>query len=131
VDVSEWVAVGVVAFGMLTGVLSALFGVGGGLVMVPFMVLALGSNQHLAEGTSLLVIVPTAIVGVTAHARRGYVSFKHAGLLAVGGVGGSYLGATIALQLEEGILQIILGAFLAVMGASTVAQTLRGGSSGI
>lgn len=130
-DVSAWVAVGVVAFGMLTGVLSALFGVGGGLVMVPFMVLALGSNQHLAEGTSLLVIVPTAIVGVTAHARRGYVSFKHAALLAVGGVGGSYLGATIALQLEEGILQIILGAFLAVMGASTVAQALRGGSSGI
>lgn len=43
-DVSAWVAVGVVAFGMLTGVLSALFGVGGGLVMVPFMVLALGSN---------------------------------------------------------------------------------------
>ena len=130
-DVSAWVSVGVVAFGMFTGVLSALFGVGGGLVMVPFMVLTLGSDQHLAEGTSLLAIVPTAIVGVTAHARRGYVSFKHAALLAVGGVGGSYLGATIALQLEESILQIILGAFLAVMGTSTVVQALRGGPSDI
>jgi len=125
VDVSASVALGVVAFGILTGVLSALFGVGGGLVMVPFMVLALGSDQHLAEGTSLLVIVPTAIVGVIAHTRRGYVSFKHAALLAVGGVVGSFLGATLALQLEEGALQVIFGAFLALMGVRTVVQALK------
>jgi len=125
VDVSSSVALGVVAFGILTGVLSALFGVGGGLVMVPFMVLALGSDQHLAEGTSLLVIVPTAIVGVIAHTRRGYVSFKHAALLAVGGVVGSFLGATLALQLEEGALQVIFGAFLALMGVRTVVQALK------
>ena len=124
-DVGAWVALGVVAFGVLTGVLSALFGVGGGLVMVPFMVLALGSDQHLAEGTSLLVIVPTAIVGVIAHTRRGYVSFKHAALLAVGGVVGSFLGATLALQLEEGALQVVFGAFLALMGVHTVVQALR------
>ncbi|HZK51607.1 MAG TPA: sulfite exporter TauE/SafE family protein [Actinomycetota bacterium] len=124
-DVSASVALGVVAFGILTGVLSALFGVGGGLVMVPFMVLALGSDQHLAEGTSLLVIVPTAIVGVIAHTRRGYVSFKHAALLAVGGVVGSFLGATLALQLEEGALQVIFGAFLALMGVRTVVQALK------
>jgi uncharacterized protein len=125
VDVGAWAALGVVAFGAFTGVLSALFGVGGGLVMVPFMVLALGSDQHLAAGTSLLVIVPTAIVGVTAHARRGYVSFKHAALLATGGVGGSYLGATLALQVEEDILRVILGLFLALTGVSMVVQTLR------
>jgi len=125
VDVSPWVAVGVVGFGILTGVLSALFGVGGGLVMVPFMVLVLGGDQHLAEGTSLLVIVPTAIVGVVAHARRGYVSFKHALLLATGGVGGSYLGATVALDLEEGALQVVFGLFLALMGVRAVVQALR------
>jgi uncharacterized protein len=125
VDVGAWAALGVVAFGAFTGVLSALFGVGGGLVMVPFMVLALGSDQHLAEGTSLLVIVPTAIVGVTAHARRGYVSFKQAALLATGGVGGSYLGATLALQLEEDLLRVTLGLFLALTGVSMVVQTLR------
>lgn len=124
-DVSASVALGVVAFGILTGVLSALFGVGGGLVMVPFMVLALGSDQHLAEGTSLLVIVPTAIVGVIAHTRRGYASFKHATLLAVGGVVGSFLGATLALRLEEGSLQVIFGAFLALMGVRTVVQALK------
>src|SRR5919106_1150277 len=113
---------------MFTGVLSALFGVGGGLVMVPFMVLTLGSDQHLAEGTSLLAIVPTAIVGVTAHARRGYVSFKHAALLAVGGVGGSYLGATLALQLEEDVLKVVLGVLLVLTGVSLVVQALSGGA---
>ncbi|MGH2775711.1 MAG: sulfite exporter TauE/SafE family protein [Actinomycetota bacterium] len=127
-DVSAWVVLGVVAFGILTGALSALFGVGGGLVMVPFMVLALGSDQHLAEGTSLLVIVPTAIVGVIAHTRRGYVSFKHAAFLAAGGVVGSFLGATLALQLEESVLRVILGVFLALTGASMIVQTLRGRS---
>ena len=124
-DLSAWVALGVVAFGILTGVLSALFGVGGGLVMVPFMVLALGSDQLLAEGTSLLVIVPTAIVGVIAHTRRGYVSFKHAAFLAVGGVVGSFLGATLALKLEESVLRVILGVFLALTGVSTVVQAQR------
>jgi uncharacterized protein len=127
-DVGGWVGAGVVAFGVFTGVLSALFGVGGGLVMVPFMVLVLAGDQHLAEGTSLLVIVPTAIVGVIAHTRQGYVSFKHAGVLAAGGVGGSYLGASLALQLEEGHLQVILGVFLALTGASTIVQALRGGA---
>jgi uncharacterized protein len=127
-DVAGWAGVGVIAFGILTGVLSALFGVGGGLVMVPFMVLVLGSDQHLAEGTSLLVIVPTAIVGVIAHARRGFVSFKHAALLALGGVAGSFLGATLALTLEEGALQILFGGFLAIMGVRTVVQAVRGGT---
>lgn len=124
-DLNLPVALGVVAFGVLTGMLSALFGVGGGLVMVPFMVLALGEGQHLAEGTSLLVIVPTAIAGVIAHSGRGYVSFKHAIVLALGGVGGSYLGATIALELDAGLLQTIFGAFLVLMGVRTVVTGRR------
>ncbi|MGH2752120.1 MAG: sulfite exporter TauE/SafE family protein [Actinomycetota bacterium] len=125
-DVSVPVAIGVAGFGVLTGVLSALFGVGGGLVMVPFMVLALGRSQHLAEGTSLLVIVPTAVTGMVAHARRGFVSFKHAAILAVGGVGGSYLGARFALTLEGDLLQTIFGGFLAIMGIRTVIQARKG-----
>lgn len=121
-DLSVALAIGIVAFGVLTGVLSALFGVGGGLVMVPFMVLALGESQHLAEGTSLLVIVPTAIAGVVAHRRKGFVSFKHALVLAIGGVGGSWLGATLALTLEDDLLQKLFGAFLLVMGLRTIVK---------
>lgn len=124
-DVSLPLALGIVAFGVLAAILSALFGVGGGLVVVPFMVIALGRGQHLAEATSLLVIVPTATLGVIAHSRKGYVSFKHALVLAVGGVGGSYLGATLALTLDGDLLQAIFGAFLATMGVRTVIMGRR------
>ncbi|MGH8573566.1 MAG: TSUP family transporter, partial [Gammaproteobacteria bacterium] len=66
-------AIGIAGAGIGVGVFSALFGVGGGIIMVPFMTLVLDKGQHLAEGTSLLVIVPTAIVGALAHRRAGYI----------------------------------------------------------
>lgn len=117
----ELVALVVVA-GVVVGVLSALFGVGGGLLMVPFMVLVLHEDQHLAEGTSLLVIVPTAVAGSFAHWRSNFVSFKHAGLLALGGIGGVYLGATLALRIDPERLQLMFGVFLAIMGARNMWQ---------
>lgn len=115
-------AIGIACFGVPAGMLSAMFGVGGGLVMVPFIVAILGESQHLAEGTSLLVIVPTAVMGVLAHRRRGYVSFKHAAWLAVGGVAGGFLGARLALALSEDALQVAFGIFLAVMGTGLIYQ---------
>jgi uncharacterized membrane protein YfcA len=106
--------------GVAVGALSALFGVGGGILMVPFMVLALDEGQHLAEGTSLLVIVPTAIAGVLIHRRKGYVSFKHAAVLALGGMGGAYAGAALALRLSASTLQIGFGVLMAYSGVRTV-----------
>jgi uncharacterized membrane protein YfcA len=115
----------IVAAGLVVGVLSALLGVGGGLLMVPFMVVALGEGQHLAEGTSLLVIVPTAIVGSLANLRTDFVSWRHAALLGVGGTAGAYAGASIALQLDSGRLQTLFGVFLGVMGARQIYVSLR------
>ncbi|MFN2490687.1 MAG: TSUP family transporter [Actinomycetota bacterium] len=109
-----------VAAGIAVGVLSALFGVGGGLLMVPFMALVLEEGQHLAEGTSLLVIVPTAIAGVLVHRKKDFVSFPHAALLGLGGVGGAFLGARLALELPADLLQLYFGAFLALMGLRLV-----------
>jgi uncharacterized protein len=116
---------GVVAVGLVVGVLSALLGVGGGLLMVPFMVVALDESQHLAEGTSLLVIVPTAIVGSVANLRSHFVSWRHAALLAPGGIAGAYLGASLALRVEPERLQALFGIFLALMGARQVSQSIR------
>ncbi len=115
----------IVGAGVAVGLLSALLGVGGGLVMVPFMVLALGRSQHLAEGTSLLVIVPTAVAGVIAHRRKGYVSFRQALFMAVGGVGSAFVGAALALQIAPEVLEKAFGAFIVVMGARTAWQGWR------
>jgi uncharacterized membrane protein YfcA len=115
----------VIAAGVLVGVLSAMFGVGGGVLMVPFMVLVLDETQHLAEGTSLLVIVPTAIAGVLVHRRSGFVSFRHSALLAAGGIGGAWLGAMLALRLSAETLQVAFGAFMAIVGVRTVLRGAR------
>lgn len=123
------VAVGVIAFGICVGVLSAIFGVGGGLLTVPFMVLALGQSQHLAEGTSLLVIIPTAIAGVLTHHEAGFVRFREAGLLALGGVPGAFAGSSLALQLETEPLQKFFAAFFLLMAARMIWQGVKGRTS--
>lgn len=114
----------VMGAGLLVGVLSAMFGVGGGVLMVPFMVLVLEKTQHLAEGTSLLVIVPTAIAGVLVHRRSGYVSFRHGALLGMGGIGGAWLGVMLALRLSAETLQFAFGTFMAVVGIRTIMRGL-------
>jgi uncharacterized membrane protein YfcA len=113
----------VIGAGVAVGILSALFGVGGGILMVPFLLLALDQTQHIAEGTSLAVIVPTAIAGVLAHRRSGFVSFSNAAWLAAGGIGGAWLGAEIALGLDADILQVLFALFLLLSG---IRMLLRG-----
>jgi uncharacterized membrane protein YfcA len=89
------------------------------------MVGALDESQHPAEGTSLLVIVPTALVGSLVNLRSDFVSWRHAALLAPDGIAGAYLGDSLALRLEPEGLQALFGIFLAVMGARQVVQSLR------
>jgi uncharacterized membrane protein YfcA len=116
---------GVVVFGVFTGLVSALFGVGGGIVMVPFMTIALDLSQHTAEGTSLLVIVPTALAGVLAHRRRQQIRLRHVLLLAAGGVIGSVAGASVALGIEGEVLERIFGLSLALVGLRVVWTGVR------
>lgn len=98
--------------GVVAGVLSALMGVGGGVIMVPAMVVLFGFTQQVAEGTSLLVIIPTAIVGSLRHARNGYTDWRAGLILGLGGIGGAWLGAGVALALEADLLQRFFGGFL-------------------
>lgn len=117
----------VLVTGVVVGAFSALFGVGGATLMVPFMTLALGYGQHVSEGTALLVVVPTAVVGVLAHRRRGYVDFKAAGLLAAGGVFGAVAGARLALEISGESLKLGFGLFLVGVGLRMVVHGLRRG----
>lgn len=117
--------IGIAGAGILVGVTSAMFGVGGGIIMVPFMVLALEKTQHVAEGTSLLVVIPTALAGVIFHRRRKLVDFQHATAMAAGGIVGAYAGAAAALRLDGETLQTIFGGFLAVIALRTVRDGIR------
>jgi uncharacterized membrane protein YfcA len=105
------VALTIVA-GVLTGILSAVFGTGGGQISIPFMILVLGFSQHLAEGTSLFIIVPTAAMGAWAHSRRGYVRWRPAFWLSIAGLGGAAIGALLAVRLDELLLRRFFAAFV-------------------
>lgn len=98
--------------GVLTGILSALFGGGGGQISIPFMILILGFSQHVAEGTSLFVIVPTAAMGAWAHSKRGYVHWRPAFWLGFAGVAGAAAGALLAVRTDELLLRRFYAAFV-------------------
>lgn len=106
----------VLVAGVAVGAFSALLGVGGSTLMVPFMTLVLGYGQHASEGTALLVVIPTAVAGVIAHRRRGYVDFRGAALLAAGGVVGAVAGAKAALTVSGQTLKLAFGIFLIGVG---------------
>lgn len=117
----------VLVTGVAVGAFSALLGVGGATLMVPFLTLVLGYGQHASEGTALLAVVPTAIAGVVAHRRRGYVDFEAAAWLATGGVAGAFLGARLALEVDADDLKLGFGLFLIAMGVRMAVHGLRRG----
>jgi uncharacterized protein len=100
------------AIGLAAGILAGLLGIGGGVLMVPAMVLLLGFDQHVAQGTSLLVIIPAAIAGSWTHHRHGRLVLRDAAALAAGGVLGALVGSMTALSLDEGLLQRLFAVLL-------------------
>lgn len=113
------------AVGLLIGVLSGALGIGGGGVMVPVLVLALGVDQATAQGTSLLAIIPTAASGVYGHFREGALDLRLSGLLGVTGALGAAIGALAALHLEPRRLRQVFAVYLLLVGTQTLLRALR------
>ncbi len=100
--------------GLIAGLLSGLFGVGGGVLIVPALVLLLGYEQRLATGTSLAAIVPTATVGVFSYGFTGNVAWIAALILAVGAVIGAQGGSWLLPRVPVRALRIAFTAFLLI-----------------
>ena len=113
-----------VAFGLFTGAGAGLLGVGGGIMMVPFLTLAAGVPQHAAEATSLLVVLPTAIVASVVLQRRGIGNLSLALRFGVLGAGGGALGALLALALPAHVLRLVFALFLAGVAVRLVRDAL-------
>ncbi len=112
--------VALIAFGVFTGAAAGLLGVGGGILMVPFLALAAGLSQHQAEATSLLVVLPTAIVASLVLRRRGVGDLGVALRFGVVGSIGGVLGALCALAIPGSDLRIVFAAFLGAVGLRLV-----------
>lgn len=106
-----------VIIGLLAGFLSGILGVGGGVVMVPLMVLLLGFSQHQAQGTSLAVLaVPVTLAAAYNYYQDGSLNWKYALVMAAMFVIGGYLGSKLAISLDEKLLKRIFGAVLVILG---------------
>lgn len=105
-----------IIIGLLAGLFSGLLGVGGGIVMIPLMVLALGFTQHEAQGTSLAVLaVPVTLIAAYNYYDAGHVNWKYAAVIAVTFVVGAYFGSKFAVSIDEGLLKKIFGFILIVV----------------
>ena len=117
--------VALVAFGVVVGVASGLLGVGGGTLVVPFLTLVVGLSQHSAEATSLLVILPTAIVGSLTLRRHRVGDLGLALRFGVFGAVGSVLGALLALALSGSALRLVFAVFVGLVGLRLAYDGLR------
>jgi len=105
-----------ILIGILAGVLSGLVGVGGGIIMVPLLVMFFSFNQHEAQGTSLAVLaVPVTAVAVFNYYKEGQINLKYAAIIAVFFVLGSIVGSKFALTLDQKVLKKIFAVVLLVI----------------
>lgn len=114
-----------ILIGVAAGVLGGLLGVGGGVLFVPGLVIVVGLTQHEAEATSLLAIVPVALVGAVRQNRYGNVRRDDAllvGVLSVAGVAG---GVALANTLSGTALRTAFAALILLIAAQLVRKTLR------
>jgi hypothetical protein len=107
-----------VAIGVVGGLLSGLLGVGGGVVMVPLLVLWAGYRQRDAHAASLGAIIPISIAGILTFGIAGEVHWLDALALAVGAVAGARLGASLLTRIDERLLKIVFGCFLVAVAVA-------------
>jgi hypothetical protein len=112
--------IALVAVGAAAGVLAGVLGVGGGVLLVPFLVLAVGMSQHEAEATSLLVILPTALAGSIALRRRSVGDLRVALALGAVGAAAAVAGALLALSLSGDVLRLVFATVIALLGLRLV-----------
>ncbi|HWC74282.1 MAG TPA: sulfite exporter TauE/SafE family protein [Gemmatimonadales bacterium] len=111
-----WALVSVL--GLLAGVISGLFGVGGAVVIIPGLVFITKMPQHTAHGTSLAaLLLPVGLLGVLQYAKRQQVNWAYAAVVAAGLLIGAYFGAQLAGSIADTTLRKMFGVFLLLVAA--------------
>lgn len=117
--------IAVALIGLVGGAASGLLGIGGGTLFVPAMVLILGKEQHLAQGVSLVVIIPTAISATLANAKAGFVDAEATKWVTPFAIAFALGGGYVAGLLEGQTLSRIFGVVVLYVGSRTLITTLR------
>jgi len=106
---SKWVKILFYSSTFVAGIISSLFGIGGGVIFVPLMIMILGLTMHLAAPTSQFILMITSLAGLTTHILLGNPQYLPAVLLSVGAFAGAQVGSRLSSKLSEQKLRLILG----------------------
>lgn len=122
-----WVnGIGLALVGVLTGVIAGLIGVGGGVIVVPVLMLVFGTSDLAAKGTSLLMMIPTAISGTIGNLRHRNVDLVAAGIIGLSACTMTALGAWLATMIEPLTGNILFAAYLLVIAVQMAIKAIRG-----
>ena len=116
-----------IAASFFAGILSAFFGIGGGIVFVPLMVIGMGMTMKKAAPTSQLILLFASLSGVIVHSFLGHSDFLVAGVLAIGSFAGGLVGAKLSIDIKEKFLQIIVSVVIIMAAIKMFADSLSDG----
>ena len=112
--VSKQMIVFAVGVSFFAGIISSFFGIGGGIVFVPLMVVGMGMAMKKAAPTSQLILLFTSLSGVVVHSLLGHPDFLQAGFLAIGSFVGGLVGARLSIDIKERYLQILVSVVIVI-----------------
>ncbi|MBB5639584.1 sulfite exporter TauE/SafE family protein [Cryobacterium roopkundense] len=124
-ELSPLVFFGYIALGLIMGIASGLFGIGGGVIAVPALVAIFGISDLVAKGTSLLVLIPTGVVGTIANLRGGLVDLRAGAVVGVAAVAASVPGVALALLMTPRVSSILFAALLVVAALQLAVKAIR------
>ncbi len=125
VELSPLLALGLLAVGVFTGIVAGLIGVGGGVIVVPFLMLAFGTSDLEARGTSLLMMIPTAISGTVGNLRHRNVDVGVAAVVGAAACTTTALGAWCATLIDPFTGNVLFAGFLTVIATQLAIKALR------
>lgn len=104
-----------ILIGFLSGIISAM-GIGGGTILIPFLVLITSVEQIQAQGINLMVFIPVAIVALFVHKKEGNLVTKYTKKIVPFGIIGAIIGSLFALKIDQSKLRVFFGIFLLFIG---------------
>lgn len=125
--VLTWITgLSLLAVGVGTGILAGLIGVGGGVIVVPVLMLAFGTSDLVAKGTSLLMMIPTAVSGTIGNIRHRNVDLVAAGVIGISACTTTALGAWLATVIDPGAGNMLFAAYLLIIAIQMMLKAIRG-----
>jgi len=124
--ISKQMMVFAIGASFFAGVISSFFGIGGGIIFVPLMVVGMGMAMKKAAPTSQMILLFASLSGVVVHSLLGHPDFLQAGLLAIGSFIGGLVGARLSIDIKERYLQILVSAVIIIAAAKLFFDSLSG-----